>query len=94
MRNLVVSLPSAVHGLDWLHGKSGGHQVISIVSPPTHHQQTLDLPHHKDQAALHGADGYTAGSRLITLYISIWTQDRERRGVFRTAHVTTDGVLQ
>lgn len=44
--------PSSVHGLDWLNSKSGGHQVVSVVSAPAHHEQAFDLPHYKDQAAL------------------------------------------
>lgn len=44
--------PSTVHGLDRLHGESGGHQVVSVVSAPAHHEQAFDLSYHKDQAAL------------------------------------------
>lgn len=40
--------PSTVHGLDWLNSKSGGHQVVSVVSAPAHHEQAFDLPHYKD----------------------------------------------
>lgn len=76
-KNLVVSSPPTVHGLDWLHSKSGCHQVVSVVSPPAHHQQTFDLPHHKDQTALHGAGGYTAES-LYSVY-SIQTHSKTER---------------
>lgn len=45
-------IPSTVHGLDWLNCKSGGHQVVSIVSASAHQEQAFDLPYYKDQAAL------------------------------------------
>lgn len=70
-----VSSPPTVHGLDWLHGKSGGHQVVSVVSPPAHHQQTLDLPHHKDQTALYGAGDTQRRHYTVSIQIR---SERER----------------
>lgn len=87
----MFSSPSTVHGLDWLHGKSGGHQVISIVSASTHHEQTLDLPHHKNQAALHKAGDTQRGS-LYSEYTDPF-KDGESRMVYSRAQVTTDAVL-
>lgn len=53
---LHFSSPPAVHCLDWFHGKSSGHQVVGVVPPPADHQQTLNLPHHKDKTALYSVE--------------------------------------
>lgn len=78
-KNLLVSSPPTVHSLNWLHGKSGGHQVVSVVSPPAHHQQTLDLPHHKDQTALRGAGDTQQGHYPVSAQSHSKTQ---REGCF------------
>lgn len=51
-RSVCFFSPSSIHSLDWLHGESGGHQVVGVVPATAHHEQALNLPHHKDQAAL------------------------------------------
>lgn len=89
--DLLFSSPSSVHRLDWLHGKSGGHQVIGVVPAPAHHEEALDLPHHKDQAALHKGGGTQRGS----LYSKCTEpfKDRGGRMAYGRAPVTTDTVM-
>lgn len=76
-RNLVVSSPPPVHRLDRLHSESGGNQVVSVVSPPAHHQQTLDFPHHKDKTSLYEGRGCTASASLYCKYADSF-RDRDR----------------
>lgn len=84
----MLSSPAPIHGLHRLHGKSSGHQVIGIMSAPAHHDQALDLPHDKDQAALHEAGDTQRGS--LCSQCAHRLKDRERRTVYRRAQVTTD----
>lgn len=44
--------PPPVNCFDRLHCQRCGHQVISIVAAPAHHQQPLNLPHNKHQTSL------------------------------------------
>lgn len=75
----MVSSPPTIHSLYWLHSQSSGHQVVSVVPPPAHHQQTLDLPHHKDQTSLYGVGDAQWGHYTVSIQIHSKT---EREGWF------------
>lgn len=61
--------PSPVNCLHGLNSQSSGNEVVSVVSPPAHHQQPLNFPNYKHQTALESREIHSATQTYEHIFI-------------------------
>lgn len=64
--------PPPVNCLYGLNSQSSGNEVVSVVSPPAHHQQPLNFPNYKHQTALKSRQIHSATQTYDHIFVQLF----------------------